>query len=158
MPDLCIRPFREGDEESLRDVFYTSVHGLACRNYSAEQLAVWAPQEFDRAKWAARIQHNRPFVAEAGGQIVGFGDVQPDGYIDQLFVAPQAAGQGVGSALLAAIEDSARQRDIERLFSNVSLTAQPLFRRFGFEIEAEQTVNVAGVELQNARMFKRLDV
>jgi putative acetyltransferase len=156
MPDPWIRPFREGEEEALRRVFYAAVHGLACRNYSAEQLAVWAPEEYDRAKWSARIGHNQPFVAEAGGQIVGFGDVQPDGYIDQLFVAPAAAGQGMGSALLQAIEARARERGLERLFSNVSLTAQPLFTRHGFQIEAEQTVIVAGVELRNARMVKRL--
>lgn len=156
MPELRIRPFREGEEESLRGVFDASVHGLACRHYSPEQLAAWAPQEYDRAAWSARIRHNQPFVAEANGQIVGFGDVQADGYIDQLFVAPEAAGQGVGSAFLRAIEVRARERGIARLHSQVSLTAQSLFRRFGFEIEAEQTVTVAGVELRNARMFKRL--
>jgi putative acetyltransferase len=156
MPELRIRPFREGEELALREVFYRSVQGLACRNYSAEQLAVWAPVEYDREKWSARIRHNQPCVAEAGGQIVGFGDVQPDGYIDQLFVAPEAAGQGVGSALLQAIEARARDLVIERLHSQVSLTAQRLFLRHSFEIEAEQTVSVAGVELKNARMFKRL--
>ena len=80
------------------------------------------------------------------------------GYIDQLFVAPAAAGQGGGSALLQAIEARARELEIDRLHSHVSLTAQPLFTRHGFAIKAEQTVIVAGVELRNARMVKRLDV
>ncbi|MCU0877408.1 MAG: GNAT family N-acetyltransferase [Pirellulaceae bacterium] len=156
MPPPCIRPFRAGEELTLREVFYASVHGLACRNYSAEQLAAWAPVEYDREKWSARIRQNQPFVAEEHGQILGFADVQPDGYIDQLFVAPQAAGQGVGSALLQAIEARAREQGIARLHSQVSLTAQSLFLRHGFEIEAEQTVIVTDVELRNARMFKRL--
>jgi hypothetical protein len=40
------------------------------------------------------MRRNRPFVAERLGEIVGFADVQADGYIDQFFVVPEVAGQG----------------------------------------------------------------
>ena len=56
MPSFVIRPFRTGDEAPLRAVFHASVHGLACRHYSAEQLAAWAPLVHDSAQWAERLR------------------------------------------------------------------------------------------------------
>ena len=44
MPSFHIRNFCPGDEPALRAVFHASVHGLACKDYTAEQLAAWAPR------------------------------------------------------------------------------------------------------------------
>ena len=51
----------------------------------------------------------------------------------------------------SAIHGSAR-----RDHSNVSLTAQPLFAHFGFEVVEHRIVNVRGVEMRNAAMRKIL--
>jgi putative acetyltransferase len=95
-------------------------------------------------------------VAELNDEIVGYADLQPDGYVDQFFVAASAARQGVGRALLEAIESQARDLRIARLISDVSLAAEPFFRRFGFVVEREQEVMVRGVVLINKRMSKPL--
>ena len=42
----------------------------------------------------------KPFVAEIEGQIVGYADLQEDGYIDHFFVSGSMARRGVGSALM----------------------------------------------------------
>jgi putative acetyltransferase len=49
------------------------------------------------------IDRERMRVVEAEGQIVGFSLVT-DGHVDMLFVDPDAAGQGAGSALLRDAE------------------------------------------------------
>lgn len=156
MLNLRIRRFQPGDEPLLRDVFYRSVHGLAQTHYSSEQLQAWAPREHDSRVWGERMRRNRPFVAERLGEIVGFADVQADGYIDQFFVVPEVAGQGVAGALMRQIEREARQLDLARLTSHVSLTAQPFFQHFGFVILEARTVTIGGVCLRNARMEKQL--
>lgn len=43
-----------------------------------------------------------------------------------------------------------------QLFADVSLTAEPFFRKSGFVVEARQQVEVRGVVLANARMCKEL--
>lgn len=90
-------------------MFYSSVHCLAGDCYSAEQLAAWAPRDYDRAAWAERLTRNRPWVAERDGVIVGYADLQADGYIDQFFVAAEAAGRGVGTALMQRILEQLRR-------------------------------------------------
>ncbi|MDB5932083.1 MAG: family N-acetyltransferase, partial [Polaromonas sp.] len=135
---LHLRDFRIGDEAALRAVFHSSVHQLACKNYSPGQLAAWGPLQHDAAQWAARLRGNQPFVAEIDGAIAGFADLQASGYIDHFFVAGAQAGRGVGAALMARLHQSAGSRGITRLFADVSLTAEPFFTKNGFVVEARQ--------------------
>ncbi len=152
-----IRPFRMGDAPALRVVFHASVHGLASHCYTSEQCGAWAPAEHNAARWAARMQANQPFVAEAaGGAIAGFADLQPSGYIDMFFVAPAFARQGVASALMAHIHAQAAQQGLARLWADVSLAAESFFVAQGFAVEERQAVERAGVVLHNARMGKAL--
>lgn len=127
MPSVHIRNFRPGDEPALRAVFHASVHGLACKNYTAEQLAAWAPLHHDAPQWAERMRANQPFIAQAqsSGAIAGFADLQANGYIDMFFVAPAFARQGVARALMAHIHAQAAQRGITQLHAHVSLSAEP---------------------------------
>lgn len=155
-PAMHIRPFRPGDASALRAVFYSSVHQLARLDYSAAQLHAWAPSEYDAVQWAERLRANQPFVAEVDGAIAGFADVQPSGYIDQFFVAGDWAGRGVARTLMAQIHHTAAQARMSRLWAQVSLSAEPFFRRSGFVLEARQQVTVRGVVLANARMGKPL--
>lgn len=158
MRPILIRNFRPGDEALLRAVFHASVHGLACRDYTPEQLAAWAPLEHDSAQWAERMRVHRPFVAQVEGSaaVAGFADLQEGGYIDMFFVAPAHAGQGVARALMAHLHAQAAQRGIGQLHADVSLTAEPFFAASGFAVQARQQVARAGVVLHNARMTRRL--
>jgi len=158
MPSFTIRPFQCTDTPALHAVFHASVHGLACRYYSPEQLAAWAPLAYDAAQWDERLQANQPFVALApdGVTVAGFADLQDSGYIDQFFVAPACAGQGVGRVLMEHLQAQAAQRSIGRLWAHVSLAAEAFFTAQGFAIEQRQEVERAGVVLRNARMSKAI--
>jgi putative acetyltransferase len=52
--------------------------------------------------------------------VVAFIDLEPDGHIDRLYAAPEAAGRGVAPRLYDAIETVARAQGIERLFTEAS--------------------------------------
>lgn len=151
-----VRRARPGEEFQLWEIFQSSVHGLARQHYSPRQLAAWAPPTYPGAAWSERILHNHPFVAEQNGEVLAYADVQPDGYIDQFFVAESAAGRGIGSALMLALLQEAERLGASSLHTKASLTAQPFFHRFGFVVDAEQEVLVRGVALRNARMSRDL--
>lgn len=153
---LRIRSYQPGDAPALRRVFESSVHTLAARDYRPAQLAAWAPHDHDAARWAERMQHIRPFVAERGGTMAGFADVQPSGHIDMFFVSGDHAGRGVATALMAHLHAVAQAQGIAALHANVSLRAERFFLASGFAIEMRQEVERAGVILRNARMRKVL--
>jgi len=149
---MIIRPCREGEEGALRQVFLSAVHGTASRDYRPDQVEAWAPLQVGPEAWAGRIRAIRPYVAEEGGVILGYADLQPDGTIDHFFIAAEAGGKGVGSALMGRIVETALERGIPALYSEVSLTARAFFERWGFVMETAQTVVKRGVPLENFKM------
>lgn len=154
---VSIRRMARGEERLLWEVFRSSVHGIARLHYSPEQLDAWAPARYPGDPWEARLRRNRPFVAEMHGVIVGFADVQPEGRIDQFYVSPAGAGRGVGRHLMAELEAEARRAGTQKMFADVSLSAEAFFARQGFVVEERQDVLVNGAAFRNARMTRRLD-
>ncbi len=153
---MRVREMRAGEEAALHAVFHSAVHRLASHDYTAEQLDAWAPSDRDPDEWARRIARIRPFVVETGGEIVGYADLQRDGTIGHFFVSGAHARRGVGTLLMEHIHRLAGERALAELRSEVSLTAQPLFERFGFRVVEQQFAVVRGVTLRNALMRKDL--
>jgi len=153
---MNIRLFRYGDEPALFAVYHSAIHQIASRDYSPEQINAWAPADLDHELWAQRMRGINPFIAELGSEIVGYADIQPNGYIDHFFVSGFHPRRGIGRALMNRIHTEAEQGQIEQLTSNVSLTAQPFFAHFGFEIVEQRQPILRGVTLPNALMRKNL--
>lgn len=149
---MRISDFRIGDEPVLWDVFFSAIHELAARDYSAEQVQAWVPADMDRAAWAARIRALRPWVAEHEGIVAGYADLPPEGHVSHFFVSARRPRQGVGRALMEHLLRQARGRGLAELTADVSRTAQPFFERFGFEVVEYRLPVRRGVAIPNARM------
>lgn len=152
-----VRKYRPGEEGALREVFRSAIMINAAPYYDRAQLEAWAPEECDAERWRARIEGIAPFVVVEAGELIAYGDLQEDGYIDHFFVAGGWGGRGVGSFLLAHLIEEARRRGTRRLYSDVSLAAQPLFIKRGFAVVLRKTALIRGVALENALMELLLD-
>lgn len=155
-PSVQIRNFRRGDEPALFAVYHSAIHQIASRDYSAEQIQAWAPDDLDAGLWANRMQGIKPFVAESGGTILGYADLQDSGYIDHFFVSGEHPRRGIGSMLMNHILETAKQRGLAELTSDVSRTAQPFYAKFGFEIVEQRLPERRGVVIPNALMRRKL--
>jgi putative acetyltransferase len=153
---VLVRPFKNGDEPALQAVFYSAIHTIAAQDYTVEQLDAWAPHRPDWEAWTARMQALQPFVAEADGRVVGYADLQASGYIDHFFVSGKHARRGVGRLLMDRLHARAAELGLARLFSEVSLTAEPFFEHFGFRVVERKTAVMGRISLPNARMEKVL--
>lgn len=148
--EVNLRRFQTIDAAALRELFNQTVRQVNKRDYTATQLAAWAPENYDRQAWLECLQQNRPFIAEIDGTIVGFADVQADGYIDHFFSSASAQGKGVGRALMEHL----LAHEYPRFYANVSITARSFFEHFGFRLVREQQVDVRGEILTNYLMEK----
>jgi putative acetyltransferase len=95
-------------------------------------------------------------VAEHQGTPIAYADIQPTGYIDHFYVSALFVRQGVGSKLMHRLHDEAAAKGISVLTSDVSRTAQPFFKRWGFTIVKERQPVVRGIVIPNAFMRKEL--
>jgi putative acetyltransferase len=154
---ITIRPYETADSANPASLFRDSVRRIAARGYTAWQLQAWAPDVIDEGKFGQRCETKMTWVAEVGGQIAGFSDLEPDGHVDMLYVHPDFQRRGVARALLHHAEERARSMNLGRLHTEASITARPAFEAMGFRVIVPQTVTIRGESLRNYRMEKRLD-
>lgn len=153
---MQIRRFRLGDEPALFGVFFSAIHEIASRDYTQAQINAWAPADLDGALWGQHMRDLNPFVVELHDEIVGYADVQPNGYIDHFFVSGFHPRQGIGKLLMERIHQEAASLALSELTSHVSRTAQPFFAHHGFGVVALQSPVRRGVAIPNAAMRKAL--
>ena len=153
---MRVREFEIEDAPALFRVFHSAIHLIASRDYSVEQINAWAPSQIDDDFWRQRMLEIRPFVACIGDEIVGYADLQDSGYIDHFFVSGHHPRRGIGSMLMDRIHERAKARGLTQLTSDVSRTAEPFYRRYGFVVVERKEPVVRGVVVPNALMRKDL--
>ncbi len=152
---MRIRAYGEADALPTLDTFLRAIRETASADYAAEQVSVWG-RERDAAEWAEKRRAAYTLVAVEEGSVAGFIDPDETGYIEMLFVSPDFARRGVATALLGAVLDAARRRELRELTVHASLTARPFFERHDFVVLEERHPVVERVEMTNYRMRRAL--
>ena len=152
---VTVRDFRADDSAVTLSVFLDAITVTASADYTPEQIAAWsAPHERTVTEWGLSRASTNTIVAIVDGSIAGFSDVDNDGYIHMMFVAPEFGRRGVAHALLTEVESRAKSVGTTALWTNASITARPFFEHHGFAVIAEQYPVSRGVQLTNYRMTK----
>jgi putative acetyltransferase len=153
---MIIRKYTPADTQQIMDLFYDTVHAINSQHYSAAQVAVWAPRDMNYHQWVRSLSRHHTYVAEVQGMIVGFGDFEDNGHLDRFYCHKDYQGVGVGTQLLAALEQAAKTQGISCLFTEASITARPFFEKRGFVLINEQQITFQGVTFTNYVMEKEL--
>ncbi|MEA9358224.1 GNAT family N-acetyltransferase [Bacteriovorax sp. PP10] len=153
---MIVRNFHKTDTKTLIELFRETVHRVCCVDYSVEQLKAWAPDFIDDSVWESRLEKSYALVAEENGLILGFANLENDGNIDMFYVSAESQGKGVGKVLLKHLENHAKDLKLDKLTSDVSLTARKFFQHSGFLTEKEYIKVRNDVEFKNTLMSKKL--
>ena len=121
---MWIREYKPADCAQLAELFYQTVHSVNAKDYTEEQLNVWATGNVDLDEWNRSFLKHKTIVARADGNIVGFGDIDKTGYLDRLYVLKDYQRQGVASAICNKLEAFAKGK---LLTTPASITAKPFF-------------------------------
>lgn len=148
---MIIREYKSSDCEALTELFYDTVHFINCRDYTQEQIDVWATGEVDLKKWNASLLEHDSLVAMEDGLIVGFGDIDRTGYLDRLYVHKDYQGRGVATAICEKLENSV---NVKKIVTHASITAKPFFEKRGYVSVKEQEIFRQGISLKNYVMEK----
>jgi putative acetyltransferase len=155
-PKLSLRPFLAADIGLVAEIFRASVDELAAEDYSDTQRGAWIAVADDEEEFAARLAGQLTLLGMVDGSPVGFVSLKGGEEIDMLYVHPAAAGHGVGSLLIEALEKLAAGRGARRLTADVSDSAQDFFKKHGFVPRQRNTVQLGGEWLANTTMEKIL--
>ena len=153
-----LRPFLPADAPALARLFRASVEELTVGDYSEDQRAAWISAADDAAAFAARLEAGLTLVALADSKIAGFASLKDNLLFDMLYVRPDLARRGVGSALADAIEKLAGARGAKRLTVEASDSARDFFAARGYVPQSRNTILLGGEWLGNTTMTKELAV
>lgn len=148
---MVIRKYRSSDCEQLAELFYQTVHAVNARDYTKEQLDVWASGCVDLEEWDKSFSEHHTVVAVKNNVIAGFGDMDESGYLDRLYVSKDYQNQGIATAILDELEQSVQAGKIT---THASITAKPFFEHRGYKVVREQQVIRDGIPLANFIMEK----
>jgi putative acetyltransferase len=155
-PRLAMRPFLAADTPLLAEIFRASIEELTGDDYSEAQQEAWVSAADDEKAFGARLAKALTLLGTMDGSPVGFASLVDNERLDMLYVHPAAAGHGVGSMLVDALEKLAAARGARRLRAEVSDTAQEFFKRRGFVAQQRNTVPLGDEWLANTTMEKPL--
>jgi putative acetyltransferase len=155
-PAFALRPFLIEDAPLLAEIFRASVEELTVDDYSESQQQAWVAAADDQEELARRLSDQLTLIATLNGSPVAFASLANNETIDLIYVHPAAAGRGVGTMLVDALEKLGLARGARRLTADVSDSAQDFFEKRGFTATQRNTVQRGGEWLTNTTMEKKL--
>ena len=93
------------------------------------------PIEMEWDEWDERCVH--ALAVDQAGRAVGTGRLLPDGRIGRMAVLRTWRGRGVGTAILEALMQPARQQDMPAITLHAQTHAAAFYGRYGFSAVGE---------------------
>lgn len=128
---LTISTASETDAAALSAIIRRALREVNARDYEPAIIDAVAAN-FSREKILEAIRSRPVLVAVIDGEIVGTGSLEGT-TVRSMFVRPDHARRGIGTALMREIEMLAIARGLQRLDLQSSITAEGFYRRHGFE-------------------------
>jgi putative acetyltransferase len=156
LPKPGLRPFLPADTPVLAAIFAAAIEQLTGDDYSEAQQQAWAGVAEDEEQFGKRLASELTLIATLQNSPVGFAALKGADHIDMLYVHPGAAGQGVATVLIEALEKLAGGRGAGSLTVDASDNAAEFFAKRGYVAKQRNTVTVNGEWLANTTMQKTL--
>lgn len=158
---IHVRPVRPEDARCFIEVRNAAVRGIAVKDYPPAVIEAWAKSPITDATiddFLVNPDKETRLVAELNTEIAGIGSLVIDNNeLRACYVRPDAARQGVGSAILREIERIALENGVTFLQMDSSVTAEPFYKAMGYEVlEYGEHVLYRGPRMDCVRMGKVL--
>jgi putative acetyltransferase len=156
-PTFAVRPAEDADLPGIHEVHVRSIRELARGHYSADEVEAWAGRLPPGIHAQALREHVCEVAVDDSG-VLGFAEVDvARGEVRAVYVHPAAARRGVGTLLLARVEERARAAGLTRLVLDASLNAVPFYEHGGFTSDRPATHALeGGGAIRCVRMSKQL--
>ncbi len=153
---IVLRPATPGDLPEITAIFRDTIQTVNAKDYSPEQIRIWASGAENTEKWLERIKTHYFLVAEEAHTIMGWAYLSNGNYFDGLYIHKAHQGKGIASLFLHHFEAKAKGTGYVSMHSDVSLTALPFFKKHGYTVIKKQQKKVKAVVFENFIVEKTL--
>ncbi len=142
---FIIRPFEPRDADAVSALIGRTMRESNGRDYPLDRLQPLIDY-FSPEKLRRLAQERVCLVADANGKLIGTAAL--DGTeLATFFVLPEYQGHGIGTRLLAGIEEQARLHGITQLTVDSSLTGRAFYTRMGYLPTGAERAGTAGTQI-----------
>ncbi len=152
--NITLRTAVEDDIPAIGALYTETVRNVNSIDYPAEQIDVWSLSGHDSERWKKHVAEQYFVLALIDDVIAGFGSIDPNGYLDFMYVHKDYQRMGVAKALLGEIERKAVEQKNPQIYSHVSKTARGFFEKFGYKHVRDLNDPYKGVIFINNLMVK----
>ena len=149
---VTIRPFEPDDAAAVSALIALTMRRSNARDYPPERLEALIAY-FTPEKLRALAPERDCLVALASGRLIGTAARERDA-IATFFVHPAHQGRGVGTRLLATLEQEARAAGLSLLRVEASLTGTPFYERRGYRRTGVLAAGTAGPHVCLVKEFR----
>jgi len=152
---IIIRRATPGDADPIWEIRTRAIRELCCTPYTEKEIAAWASSPMP-SSFKEVIRNTEFFVAEHESKIVGHAFLDPSTReIAAVFVSPDYVCVGVGSRLLASLEELAQTIGLTSVWLSATLNATSFYCARGYvEVEPSKYEHPDGFTLACVRMEK----
>ena len=132
-----VRPLRDDEIRLYLEIHERAVRGLAGSHYSPDDIEGWVVPATDENLRRLTLNPDREIrlIAELDGRPVGMGAlVLEPSELRAVYVSPEGARRGCGSALVREIERIARDNGVVSLTLHASLNAERFYADHGYDV------------------------
>lgn len=148
---ITIKTYTKSFAEDTFKLFCGTLYNINSKDYSKAQLDVWADQNRSLTEWHNHLSNIYTLLSFSDDILVGFGSIDPTGYVDMMYVHHKYQGMGIATAILNALEQSDTYTNYTVY---CSITAKPFFESQGYTTIKKNTVLRKGISLTNYLMRK----
>jgi GNAT superfamily N-acetyltransferase len=143
--DIVVRPFASVDAAAVSALIAATMRQSNAGDYPAQRLEALIAY-FSPEKLRVLATERDCLVGVAAGEVIATAAREGD-ELATFFVLPQWQRRGVGARLLTQLERNARDRGIERLRVEASITGAGFYERHGYERTGEVLAGTAGPQI-----------
>ena len=155
-----VRPLRTHEIRLYLEIHERAIRGLAVSHYSPDDIEGWVVPATDENVRRLALNPDREIrlVAELDGEPVGIGAlVLEESELRAVYVSPEGARRGCGSALVREIERIAKDNGLAHLTLHASLNAERFYADLGYDVlERTEVVLPNDHRMAVVRMEKEL--
>jgi putative acetyltransferase len=162
---IQLEPAQPEDAAAVLNIHCAAVHQTAAPFYPENVINRWArlPIDSDRIKRVGRKWIENPdrrmIVAKQNHQVLGFGFMDMQGQVQGLYVHPEYGRRGIGTRILAALEQTARLLRISVLKVDAAINAEAFYIKQEFSVIEYATHQLSsGQEMACIKMKKNLSL
>lgn len=127
---MQIRKYKPSDYQIMMKLFRNTILQVNAKDYTEVQLKAWI-DNVDEEKLKQSFLEQETYVVIFEDVLVGFGNIDKNGYLDMLYVHEAYQQKGIATLLCDTLENIIFEGSIT---THASITARPFFEKREYKV------------------------